>query len=249
MNMRSAIQLGKKRGGKTIRSAPTRWMITCSIAVIFTLPLIAQSAELQQKLAAVKQSMAENKMRLQKYQWTETTQLTLKGDPKPPSQKLCQYGPGGQVQKTPITPPPPPPSGGRLKQRVVANKTAEMQEYMGDVKNLLALYVPPDPQKMQQAYAAGNVSLNPIGGLVNLVFKNYAQPGDQMTITFDPTSKKVISLSVQTYMGQSKDAVTLQVQMGGLPDGTSYVQQSVLSATAKQLLVTTTNSNYQMIGG
>ncbi len=70
-----------------------------------------------------------------------------------------------------------------------------------------------------------------------------------MTILFDPTSKKVISLSVQTYMGQSKDAVTLQVQMGGLPDGTSYVQQSVLSATAKQLLVTTTNSNYQMIGG
>ncbi len=141
-------------------SVPTtaRWIPSCSIAVTFAIPVIAQSAELQQKLAAVKQSMAENKMRLQKYQWTETTQLTLKGDPKPPSQKQCQYGPDGQVQKTPVTPPPPPPSGGRLKQRVVANKTAEMQDYLGDVKNLLALYVPPDAQKMQQAYAAGNVS-------------------------------------------------------------------------------------------
>jgi hypothetical protein len=249
MITRSAIQLCKKRGGESIRSVPARWMITCCIAVTFTVPVIAQSPELQQKLAAVKQSMADNKMRLQKYQWTETTQLNLKGDPKPPSQNLCQYGPGGQVQKALITPPPPPPSGGRLKQRVVANKTAEMQDYMGDVKNLLALYVPPDPQKMQQAYAAGNVLLNPSSGLVNLVFKNYAQPGDQMTITFDPTSKKVISVSVQTYMGQSKDAVTLQIQMGSLPDGTNYVQQSVLNAVAKQLIVTTTNSNYQMIGG
>jgi hypothetical protein len=124
-----------------------------------------------------------------------------------------------------------------------------MQDYMGDVKNLLTLYVPPDPQKMQQAFAAGNVSLNPSSGLVNLVFKNYAQPGDQMTITFDPATKKVISLSVQTYMGQSKDAVTLQVQMGSLPDGTNYAQQTVLNATAKQLVVTTTNSDYRMIGG
>jgi hypothetical protein len=249
MNTRSTMQLSKMRGGKTMGSARTRWIITCSLVLTFAVPLIAQSPELQQKLAAVKQSMAENKMRLQKYQWIETTQLNLKGDPKPPSQKQCQYGPGGQVQKTPITPPPPPPSGGRLKQRVVANKTAEMQDYMGDVKTLLALYVPPDPQKMQQAYAAGNVLFNPSSGLVNLVFKNYAQPGDQMTITFDPTSKKVISVSVQTYMGQSKDAVTLQIQMGSLPDGTNYVQQSVLNAVAKQLIVTTTNSNYQMIGG
>jgi hypothetical protein len=249
MNTRSTCQPCKKRGGETFRPVPIRWIITCSLALTFALPLVAQSPELQQKLAAVQQSMAANKMRLQRYQWIETTQLTLKGDPKPPSQNLCQYGPGGQVQKSLITPPPPPPSGGRLKQRVVANKTEQMQDYMGDVKNLLTLYVPPDPQKMQQAFAAGNVSLNPSSGLVNLVFKNYAQPGDQMTITFDPATKKVISLSVQTYMGQSKDAVTLQVQMGSLPDGTNYAQQTVLNATAKQLVVTTTNSDYRMIGG
>jgi len=249
MNTRSALQPCQKRGGKMTRFALKRWIITYSIAATFALPVIAQSPELQQKLAAVQESMAANKMRLQRYQWTETTQLTLNGDPKPPSQNICQYGPGGQVQKTLITPPPPPPSGGRLKQRVIANKTGEMQDYMGDVKVLLAQYVPPDSQKMQQAFAAGNASLNPANGLVNIIFKNYAQSGDQMTITFDPSSKKVISVSVQTYMGQSKDAVTLQVQMGSLPDGTSYTQQTVLNATAKKLVVTTTNSNYQMIGG
>jgi hypothetical protein len=41
----------------------------------------------------------------------------------------------------------------------------------------------------------------------------------------------------------------LQVQMAGLPDGTSYPQQTILNATAKNLVVTTTNSNYQKLGG
>jgi hypothetical protein len=91
--------------------------------------------------------------------------------------------------------------------------------------------------------------LNPVGGKVNLVFRDYAQPGDQMTLTFDVAARKISSLNINTYMGQSKDVVTLQVQMASLPDGTNYPQQTVLTATAKQLIVTTTNSNYQQLGG
>jgi hypothetical protein len=110
------------------------------------------------------------------------------------------------------------------------------------------MYVPPDPQKMQAAFEAKKVSLNPAGGAVNLVFTDYAQPGDKMTLTFDTATKKITGLNINTYMGKEKDVVTLQVQMGSLPDGTNYEQQTVLNATAKQLVVTTTNSNYQKIG-
>jgi hypothetical protein len=218
-----------------------------ALLLITSVSAFAQSAELQQKLAAVKQSAAENKQKLRQYQWTETIQLTLKGDAKSPTQNLCQYGPSGQVQKTPIGPPPEQPSGGRVKQRVVAKKKAEMTDYMDDVKGLLTMYVPPDPQNMQQAFQAGKVSFNPAGGVVNLIFTDYAQPGDRMTLTFDPASKKIVALSVNTYMGQAKDAVTLQVRMASLPDGTNYSQQTVLNASAKQLVVTTTNSNYQRL--
>ena len=91
--------------------------------------------------------------------------------------------------------------------------------------------------------------MNPAGGLVNLIFNDYAQPGDRMTLTFDAAAKKIVSLSVNTYMGEAKDAVTLQVQMASLPDGINYEQQTVLKASAKQLVVTTTNSNYQKLGG
>ena len=207
--------------------------------------------DLQQKIAAVKQSVAENQQKLHQYQWTETTQIMLKGDAKPPSQSLCQYGPDGQVQKTPMGTAAPAPSGGRMKQRIVKKKKEEMQDYMGQVKTLLAKYVPPDPQKMEQAFRAGNASLNPNPGAqtVALVFKNYAQPGDQMTLSFDTARRKVSSLNVNTYMDDPKDVVTLAVQMSSLPDGTNYVQQTVLDATAKKLQATTTNSHYQRLAG
>ena len=135
-----------------------------------------------------------------------------------------------------------------MKQKVIAKKKAEMKDYMQDVKAILSMYVPPDPQKMQAAFQAGKVSLNPVSGAVNLVFADYAQPGDKMTLTFNPATKKITSLNINTYMGEEKDAVTLKVQMATLPDGTSYEQQTVLNATAKQLVVTTTNSNYQKLG-
>jgi hypothetical protein len=225
-----------------------RILLIAGLAFMASVPAIAQNGDLQEKLAAVKQSAAENKQKLHQYQWTETTQLTLNGDPKPATQKLCQYGPDGQVQKTPIGPPPEQPSGGRVKQRIIEKKKAEMADYMGDVKNVLAMYVPPDPQKMQQAFQAGKVSLNPAGGVVNLIFKDYAQPGDQMTLAFETATKKIVSLNVNTYMGEAKDVVTLQVQMSSLPDGTNYAQQTILNATAKGLVVTTTNSNYQRLG-
>jgi hypothetical protein len=247
MSYRLAHTSAKQPLVSPFSSIRRRLLLIGAITLAGSVAAIAQNGELQQKLAAVKQTAAQNKQQLRQYQWTETTQLTLKGDAKPPSQKLCQYGPDGQVQKTAIGPPPEQPSGGRVKQRVIAKKKAEMTDYMDDVKGLLTMYVPPDAQNMQQAFQAGKVSFNPAGGLVNLIFTDYAQPGDRMTLTFDPASKKITSLSVNTYMGQAKDAVTLQVRMASLPDGTSYSQQTVLNASAKQLVVTTTNSNYQRL--
>jgi hypothetical protein len=41
-------------------------MIICALALATTAPAIAQNAELQRKLAVVKQAVAENKLRLQR---------------------------------------------------------------------------------------------------------------------------------------------------------------------------------------
>jgi hypothetical protein len=249
MNWRDAITADKKSVASTSIRRGAPWIMIAVAALAAAFPVFAQDNAVQEKVAAVKQAMAANAQRLHQYQWIETTQLTLKGDPKPPTEDSCQYGPDGTVQKTPIGPPPEQPSGGRFKERMIEKKEEEIKEYMGEVKQLVGIYLPPDPQKMEQAKQAGNVSLNPVPGAVNLIFTNYEQPGDSMTLTFDTNARRITSVNVNTYMGEAKDAVTLQVQMASLPDGTNYAQQTVLDATAKKLQVTTTNSNYQKLGG
>ncbi|HLI62526.1 MAG TPA: hypothetical protein VKV05_03945 [Terriglobales bacterium] len=211
--------------------------------------------EMQQKLAALKQSAAANKEKLRHYQWVETRQVTLKGEQKPEQVFQCTYGPNGQVQRVPLSAQPQAQQSGRrrgggaLRQHIVEKKTEEMKQYMQEVTSLLALYVPPNPQLMQQAIQKKNVAIEKNMGSsgVEAVFQNYAKQGDKMTIGFDPATRKITSINVNTYMDEPKDAVTLAVQMASLPDGANYAQQSVLNATAKQLQVTTTNSNYVKI--
>ncbi len=245
----------QRSSAQTASAAPTFRVVSgiVLLTLLCGVCAFAQNSDLQEKLAALKQSTAENQQRLHQYQWVETQQLTLKGEPKPPKQFQCQYGPDGQVVKTPIGQQPQPQQqsggrGGRMKERVVAKKTEEMKDYMGDVKGVLGMYVPPNPQKMQAAFQSGNASIAPTGGAVNLVFKNYAQPSDQMTITFNPGTKKISDVNVNTYTDKPSEVVTLAVQFASLPDGTNYAEKTVLNATSKQLVVTTTNSNYQKLG-
>ena len=97
MNTNFAKSQQQDPGPRIACSAPragnriTPLIVAAVLAAV--VPAYAQSgsgADLQQKVAAVKQSAAENQQKLHQYQWTETTQLTLKGDAKPPSQAMCQ---------------------------------------------------------------------------------------------------------------------------------------------------------------
>jgi hypothetical protein len=204
---------------------------------------------LQEKVAAMKQAAAANAQALHHYSWLETTQISLKGEVKSTKQERCLYRPDGTIQKTPISPPQPQEQEserrGRLRRRIVEKKKEELTDYMQQVKSLIGQYVPPDPNRMQQAYQAGNVFVNPAPGMIRLVFKNYVQPGDSMTLAIDQNTRKLASLNVNSYLGEAKDAVTLSVQFGVLPDGTRYPAQEVVVAQAKKIQVTVTNSDYQ----
>ena len=246
--MNANVSNGRRRH-RAARTGAARAIMVVMGSFIAAAAALAQGNPEQDRLAMVKMAMAANAQQLHQYQWVESTQVTLNGEAKPPRQNACQYAPDGTVLKSEIGPPPEPPSGGPLMQRIIEKKKAELQEYMAGVKSVLAQYLPPDPQRMELAKQAGNFSVNPGPDAVNLIFKNYAQPGDQMTVTFNTAARKVASVNVNTYMGDANDAVTLQVQMASLPDGTNYAQQTILNATAKNLLVITTNSNYQKVGG
>jgi hypothetical protein len=234
------------------------WLVLAFIALSFGLVQAQQqSGAKQEKVAALKKSLAENQAALKKYSWTETTEVSLKGEVKKRMQKECHYGPDGKVVKTPIqggeqAQQQGQAGGGRhggLRGAIVEHKVDEMKDYMQRVVALVHEYVPPDGQRIQQAAAAGNVSLQPSQGVATLVFKDYLKPGDSVALGFNSETKKISDYKVQSYLDNPKDdALSLNVAFASLPDGTNYPQQSVLNVPNKKMVVTVTNSNYVKTG-
>jgi hypothetical protein len=216
---------------------------------------------MQERVAALKESITQNQAALRQYTWTESTEISLKGEVKKREQKQCHYGPDGKVVKTPIQSGDQAQQqqqteergrrGGRLKEAIVEHKVGELKDYMEQVAALIHEYVPPDPQRIQSAAAAGNISIQPVPsqGISNITIRDYLKAGDSVALGFDSNAKKLRSYNVQTFLNNPKDdPVTLNVAFASLPDGTNYAQQTVLDAPGKQIQVRVTNSGYAKTG-
>jgi hypothetical protein len=218
--------------------------------VAFSSSARAQNPEIQQRLGDVKASSAKNKQALAQYTWVEQDTISLKGEQKKQEHFQVRSGPDGKPQKTSLDPAPADPqqSGGRLKRRIVEKKTDEFKEYAEQMKTLAQQYVPPDKDKLQQAYEQGNIMMGPESGVPNelkLIIKNYVKPGDSMTLVFNKTQKQLVSIQIASYMDDPKDAMNLTVQFSSLPDGTNHVSNMVINGVSKELSVAIANSNYQ----
>jgi hypothetical protein len=220
----------------------------CSIACVL-LPAIvkSQSPDVQQRVAALKQSVARDQQSIRQYEWIETTVISLKGEEKSRQQQQCYYGAEGSLQKVPVSASPPPDKKRGIRGRVIERKTAELTDYMKQAVALVKTYVPPDPAKIQAVKDAGKVSVDlpgaGRGARVNLA--SYDRPGDLLSVEVDPTSNRVIGLTVNTYLDDAKDTVTLNVRFSSLEDGTGYPATELLVAKAKNLSVNVTNSGYR----
>lgn len=222
-----------------------------AVAALFLSALLshAQNPELQQRLAEIKQASAANKQALAHYTWQEQQTTSIKGEVKKQQVFQVRVGPDGQQQKMQIggSQAAPPPSGGRLKQHIVEKKTAEFKDYGDQIADLAKQYTQPDPGRLQAAFQAGNVSLQPGGGEgeVRLVIKNYIKPNDSVTLVFSRQQKAIQSVQVSSYLDDPKDAVTIAAQFAKLSDGTNHVASTQINGASKQLTVVTQNSNYQ----
>jgi hypothetical protein len=209
----------------------------------------AQNPELQERVAEMKQAAAKNKQNLAQYTYVEQVTISLKGEQKKVEHFQVKTGPDGKPQKTSLDPPTAAaPTGGRMKQHVVEKKKEEYKDYADQMKALAQQYVPPDKDKIQQAYEQGNITLGPAAGNPNdlqLVIRNYVKPNDSMTLVFDKTQKELVQVKIASYMDDPKDAMNMTVQFDRLPDGTNHVSGMVMDGVSKQLNIATQNSNYQ----
>ncbi|HUI50863.1 MAG TPA: hypothetical protein VLX60_03710 [Terriglobales bacterium] len=223
------------------------------VGVLLVPSLRAQKEELQQRVADLKESMARNKQALTQYTWVETVTIYLKGEQKKQQHSQVRLGPDGKPQKTSLDPAPAAQDqsggrrGGRLKEQIVQKKKEEYEDYAERMKSLITRYVPPEKEALQDAYAAGNVSVTPApggGDLVSLLIKNYVKPGDTVTLIFDKGQKQLMQYAVNTYLDDASDVIKLTVNFDRVPNGPSHVSEVIVESVSKQLKVNTDNSQY-----
>ena len=153
----------------------------------------------------------------------------------------------GKPQKTETGNQAAQPGGrqGRVKEHVVDKKKAEYQEYGQSISALAKQYTTPNSEALMKAKQAGNISIMPGSGTVSLVIKNYVKQGDTMTMTVSEQTHSPVSVQVNSYLDDPKDAVTINAQFAQLPDGTNHVASTLTNGVSKQLTVNDVNSNYQ----
>jgi len=210
----------------------------CLTLLVAFAPMASAQQGPADRVAAIKEWLAQSKAQLKGYQWTQTTVVTLRGDVKTTKVSRCYYDATGTLQKEPVSASP------------ALENERDLTDTTQKAVALVKTYVPPNPLKLQARKDAGKVSLDsaPGGQNIRVNFHDYEVPGDNLSVTMDPATNRLLGLDVATYIDESKDSVTLAVTIGTLPDGTEYPNVITLNAASKELTVTATNSGYRKAG-
>jgi hypothetical protein len=224
----------------------------CMVAAVFATGsriVVAQAPQpsVQERVGAIKATLAASQANLRQYEWIETTVVSLKGEEKSRKQQRCYYGTDGALQKVVVDATPPPAAKRGLRGKVIANKTAELTDYMQNAVSLVKSYVPPDPSKIQAAKDAGKVTIEVLepGKRARVNFRDYQKAGDNLGVEIDLANNRVLGVTVSTYLDSVQDVVTLNARMGQLNDGTAHTSDITLNAQAKNLTVTVQNTGYR----
>jgi hypothetical protein len=225
---------------------------TCALAAGVLIwagtPIPAQTnqQELLQKLATVKESVARNQAALREYSWIERAVISVKGDVTRTEVSNCRYGLDGQVQKTPISASAETHS--RLKAKILEKKYAALEGSIKRSLTLLNQYLPPSPRQMSADHQAGNAFLEPSApGQITLDFRNYLKSGDSLVFAFDSGTRSLRKISVNTYLDEVKDPVTVLAGFDLVQDAPNHISCATLNEKAKGIQITVQTSNYQRI--
>jgi hypothetical protein len=225
------------------------WTVAVFSTLVLPLGAYGQDPAPEERVAALQQSLRRSHEALTRYEWIETTVVSLKGDEKSRKQERCYYGAEGELQKVPIGEAPKQGRKRGVRGRVAEKKKGELTEYMQQAIELVKLYVPPDPDRIRRTKESGKASIHVLepGKRIRLDFNDYQKAGDTLGVEMDLTNNHLLGLSVSSYLDSPDDAVKLQVRFSSLADGSTYAGEVALDAPAKNVNVTVQNSGYKKI--
>jgi hypothetical protein len=143
--------------------------------------------------------------------------------------------------RTPVGPPPPGTTAGPFApQSARGESKEELEATMGKVRTVVAMYVPPEAKKLQDAFQAGRVRTEkPIQGEALLRIADYARAGDFVLLDFRTDLRRLVRLQASSYLDDPSRPVAIDVRYAALPDGTNHPKNVEVSeqATAMRVMI------------
>lgn len=201
----------------------------------------------QERVTALKAALTENAAAQRGYTWLETTEIALKGEVKSTEASTCRYAPGSNKPTcTPVDPEAAKKRRGPVRKHVADKKIGELKAYMDSVKTLVGRYVPPQPELLQAAQGRGDLSVapDPANGTVKVTASNYVEKGDALSLVVNATANTLAGAHVNSWLNDPSATVTLDVQFTTLPVGVTFPTTKTLTATAKEITVTITSTDF-----
>jgi hypothetical protein len=208
---------------------------------------IYAQADMQANIEMIKKNLADSKAKMKMFEWIETTTIFLKGEQKKVIQKQCYYSLDGKLTKVETGGTTDAKKPGGIRGKVAENKKEDMSDYMDKAVAKIQTYLPPEPEKLQQIYGAGKVSIQILepNKKFKLGFPDYNEPGDIISVSIDKIALKIMAVSVSTVVDDPKQMAVFNVTYKDLPDGTQYQASTILDAKEKDLKIVIENSGFK----
>jgi len=215
-------------------------------------PVSAQDPAAAERAAAIKAQLAKSQTALRRYEWLETTVVSLNGEEQSRKERRCFYGADGRVQKVLVKQSASAPkvraafgleAGNSEKSRKDKEATAE---YLEDAEKLIHQYIPLNQSGIQAADKEGKLTYQLVekGKRGRLTIRNFLKTGDSVDLDMDLVSNRPLIMNISSYLNFEVEPVMLTAAFGTLDGSVIYTSETVLEVMRRNLKVTVQNNGY-----
>jgi hypothetical protein len=226
-----------------MRVTSALWIFVVAISICPSGYLLSQAPGAAGEAVRIADARKQNAAMMRQYTWNSRTELIKGGTVKDVRVDLVTYGPGGQLQRTPMNNQGASLPRGLLRHAVAENERKQMEQYLTGLRDLLDQYTLPTAGKVLDFISSATIQPAEGGSLSQMTGHSVVVPGDTLTIWVDPATRQTRKVQIQsTFQG---DAVTATATFKTLPSGLTHVQFGEVEVPEKSLGVQIHNFDYE----
>jgi hypothetical protein len=199
-------------------------------------------------VTALETSLQRSTAALHRYEWTETTVVTVRGEAMPRRESRCRIGPNGKVVRDDVE--AAADTGGKKAPAGRGRAVTQVESLPDAVEEAVALvkqYLPLEPARIQAARDAGRVTVKSpdAQGKAHITIADYIKGGDSVAIDLDTAKNHLAGVAVSTFTDKVKHAGTIKMDVASLSDGTVYPSSAVLDIKDEGVTVAVTSGGHK----